>query len=99
MIFEVRKGRQCDTAMNFALQSIESKNVLIDGQGKIIELRGQQIENYALLDQNWSLRLTNQSDLFMIEKSNLKKKIKKHRKIIVGQGLVIAILLALIVGG
>lgn len=99
MIWEVQKGRACDTALNFALQTIESKNVLIDGQGKIIELRDQQIENYALLDANWSARLQNQTELFQIERSNLKQKIRKRNKILVGQGLVIAILLALIVGG
>lgn len=99
MIWEVQKGRACDTALNFALQSIEAKNVLIDGQRKLIDLRGKQIENYALLDANWSARLQNSNDLFQIEKSNLKQKIKRRNKFIAGQGLVIAILVGLIVGG
>lgn len=97
MIFELRKGRACDTALNFALQTIESKNNLIHGQDKIIELRGQEIENYRLLDANWSARLTNQAELESLERSKLKTKLRKQRKIIFGEAVGIIALLAVIV--
>jgi len=99
LIYEVRKGRACDTALNFALQTIEAKNSLIDGQGKIIELMGQEIENYRLLDANWSARLTNQAELSSIERQKLRHKVRKRGKIIFGQSVGIGVLIALLLLG
>lgn len=96
MIFEVRKGRECDTALNFALQTIEAKNSLIHGQGKIIELRGKQIENYALLDANWSERMSNLTETHSLDKAKLKAEKKKLRKIIFGESLAIIVLVVLL---
>lgn len=94
MIWEVQKGRACDTALNFALQSIEAKNVLIDGQGKLIELRGRQIATLTELDQTWQMRMDNQADLFFIEKSKLKQQKRKWLKIALSEAGLIALLLA-----
>jgi len=66
--------------------------------GKIIEIRGQRIENYRLLDENWSDRLTNQVELSTIEKSKLKEKAKKRGRIILLEsGLLVGLLTLLIV--
>ena len=99
MIYEVRKGRACDTALNFALQTIEAKNNLIDGQSKIIELRAKEIANYRLLDANWSQRLTNQAELSSIERQKLRNKVRKRGKIIFGQSVGIGVLIALLLLG
>jgi hypothetical protein len=92
-----QKSKACDTALNFALQTIEAKNSLIDGQSKLIALRGIEIENYRLLDANWSARLTNQNELFQIQREKDRYKIKKQRKTIFGLSGGIVILVAILV--
>jgi hypothetical protein len=96
LIFETRKGRACDTALNFALQTIQAKNSLIDGQGKIIELRAKEIGLLKELDANWSARLTNQAELSSIERQKLRNKVRKLGRIIFGESVGIGVLLALL---
>lgn len=99
MLFEIERGRSCDSlqkALNFEILALNAVSLSKD---KAITLQKGQIQTYAVLEGNLRDQMQNQVDLFQIERSNLKQKIRKRNKILVGQGLVIAILVALIVGG
>lgn len=97
LIWMAHKSKACDTALNFALQTIEAKNSLIHGQGKIIELRGSQIATLQELDGNWSSRMQNAQDLYFLDKSILKAKIKRKNKTILGlSGISLILLLGLV---
>lgn len=97
LFFYALKGKSCDSLKISLQDALTAKDAQLQAQGKIIELRGLQIENYALLDANWSARLTNQAEAFQIEKAEQKQKVKKQRKQIFGLSGVSLILLAILV--
>ena len=97
MVWEVRKGRQCDTALNFALQTIEQKNALIAGQGKLIDLRAKEVATLQELDRNSGLQRDNLEKTFNLDKSILKTKIKKKNRTILGLSGLSAVLLAILI--
>lgn len=96
MIFEVRKGRECSAALTASLERITALENLNHTQGQLIEIRGQEVRLINDLDKNWSFRLTNQSELFAIEKSKLKNKNKRKVKIIIVQSLIIVVLVIML---
>lgn len=97
LIWMAQKGQFCDTAYTTALERITALQNLTHSQGQLIELRGREVATLKELDGNWSLRLQNQTDLYFIEKSALKAKVKKQRKTIFGLSGVSLILLAILV--
>ena len=99
MIFEVRKGRACDSLQKAQLRLILATQEQLSSRDKVIALQDRQIENYGLIQETWEKRFTNAQELYTIEKSSLRQKVKKRNKLIVGQSLVIAILVAVILGG
>lgn len=96
MIFEVRKGRECSVALTASLERITALENLNHSQGQLIEIRGQEIARLKELDGIFTLRLSNQSELFQIEKSKLRAKIKKRNRIIFGQAAAIVVLVLLL---
>lgn len=97
LFFLATKGKKCDS-LQISLQGVlKAQEAQIEGQGKIIELSGRQIENYRILDANSQAQLQNTNDLFLIEKSELKQKVKKQRRTIFGLSGVSLILLAILV--
>lgn len=90
------KYHSCDTTLRTHLQAITALQISDHEKGRLIDLQSSQLENYRLLDANWSARLTNQNELFQIQREKDRQKIKKRNRIIVGEGLGILLLLALI---
>lgn len=92
-----QKSKTCDSALNFALETLKAKDALVEGQGKLIELRGKEVAALKELDANWELRLDNTNKAFLIQKSELRKKVKKRNRIIFAEsgliGLLVLILL------
>lgn len=94
MTFEVARGRECSAlvdGLNFEILALKSVTL---SQDKAITLQKDQIQSYAILEGNLKAQNQNQSDLFFIEKSKLKGKIKKKNKTIGVLSLVIAGLVA-----
>lgn len=87
-----QKSKACDTALNFALQTIQQKDALIAGQGKLIDLRGKEVANLTELDRNSQLQRENLVNTFNLEKSKLKAQKQKWRRVAFGQAVVIVII-------
>lgn len=96
LIWLAKKGKFCDTLSKTHLNRITALENLTLTQGALIELRGREVAKLKELDSNWSDRLTNQNDLFQIEKSTLKTRIRKRNKIIVAETTVIGVLLLIL---
>lgn len=96
MIFEVRKGRECSATLAASLERITALQILSTEQAGLIELRGREVQALKELDGNWSLRLQNQTDLFLIEKSKLKTQKRKWLRIAISEAGLIAVLLAVL---
>lgn len=94
LFFYALKGKSCDSLKNSLQTALDAQEAQLQAQGKLIDLRGQQIENYALLDANWAARMQNANDLYQIDKHKIKTKLKKARKIAIGEGGIICLLLA-----
>ena len=96
MIFEVSKGRECASALTASLQAITALQISECEKVRLIELQASQLENYRLLDANWSARLTNQAELSSIERQKLRNKVRKRGRIIFGESVGIGVFLALL---
>jgi len=99
LFFYAQKGKICDTTIKTQLEAITALQISDREKGELIVLKDARLKNYAILDENWSLRLQNQGDLFQIEKSTLRQKVKKRNKLIIGMAGTIAVLVAVILGG
>ncbi len=99
MTFEVARGRECSAlvdGLNFEILALKAVTL---SQGKAITLQKEQIQSYAILEGNLKAQNQNQSELFFIEKSTLRQKVKKRNKLIIGMAGTIAVLVAVILGG
>ena len=86
MTFEVRRGRECSAlvdGLNFEILAIKAVTL---SQDKAITLQKDQIQSYAVLEGNLKAQNQNQADLFFIEKSELRTKIKRKNRQILGLG-------------
>lgn len=97
MVFEVRKGRECSATLTASLERITALENLTHSQAGLIELRAKEVAALKDLDYNWSLRLDNTNKAFLIEKSELKQKVRRKNKVILAEsgliGLLVLILL------
>lgn len=81
------------------MASIQALRQAISEKTDVVTLQGEQLKNYLILIDALKATVTNDRELAMIERSELRQKVKKRNKLIVGQSLVIAILVAVILGG
>lgn len=90
------KYRAADSALNSAHASIQALRQAISEKTDVVTIQGEQLKNYLILIDALKATITNDRELAMVERAELRSKIRKRNKLIAGQGLVIAILLALI---
>lgn len=99
MAFEVHKGRSCEVLKDsLEIRVLSLSDINLQKDTRITGLVAQ-VANVKALEASWSDRMDNANKLFAIERSSLKTKIKKKNKIIVGSFGVIAVLVAVILGG
>lgn len=96
LIFIAIKYKGLDSAFNASLAALEALQASNSHKDGIIHLQGDQLTAYANLTENLKAQNLTQNELFFIDKARLKTTIRKQRKIIVGEGLGILLLLALI---
>ncbi len=97
MIFEIERGRACDSLQKAQLQLITASQVELLAQGRVIVLQTEQVANLKALSGAKDKQLQNANDLFLIEKSELKQKVKNQRRTIFGLSGGILVLVALII--
>jgi hypothetical protein len=96
LLWMAQKSKTCDSALNFALETIKAKDALVEGQGKLIDLRGKEVATLKELDANWELRLDNTNKAFLIQKSELKQKVRRKNKVILAESGLIGLLLLIL---
>jgi len=96
LIFEVRKGRMCDSLQESQSRLILATQEQLLTRDKVIALQGTQIENSAFIQATWEKRYDNAQELYQIDKQELKHKIRKRNRIILGESAIILLLLFLI---
>lgn len=97
MIFEIERGRACDSLQKAQLRLILATQEELSSQGKVIVLQTEQVANLKALSGAKDKQLQNANDLFLIEKSELKQKVKKQRRAIFGLSGITLILVAILV--
>lgn len=93
MIFEVRKGRVCDSLQNAQSRLILATQEQLSTRDKVIALQDAKIENLGLISQTWEKRYDSAQELYSIDKSRMKTKLRKRGRIIFGESVGIAVLL------
>lgn len=96
LIFIAIKYKGLDSAYNASLAALEALQASNSHKDGIIHLQGSQLTAYANLTENLKAQNLTQNELFFIDKARLKTTIRKQRKVIIGEGLGILLLLALI---
>jgi len=96
LAFLAQKGKICDSLSETHLKAITALQISDQQKGQVIALQSSQLENYRILDANWSASMQNQADLFLIDKAQMRTKLKKRSLIIVGQSGIIVVLLAIV---
>lgn len=94
MIFEVRKGRLCDSVAVAQAKEIEKQGLELIAIGTALKLSESKYSTlYALLEnQKESKEILSMQ--FALDKSKLERKIKKRNKLIIGElGVILIILL------
>lgn len=96
LLFLAEKYLYADSALNVATASIRDLQQAISEKSEVVTLQGQQLKNYLILIEALKDTITNDRELAMVERAELRQTIKSQRKIILGEGLGILLLLALI---
>ncbi len=97
MIWEVKRGRSCDTLQQTQKIVIQKQGAeLIANGDAIIILKSESSKLDALLKNCEALGVLNQ-EKFTIQKDSFKDKIKKLIRIIVVEGVVIVVMIILLV--
>jgi hypothetical protein len=96
LLFLAEKYLYADSALNSATASIQALRQAISEKTDIVTIQGEQLKNYLILIDGLKDTITNDRELAMIERAELRTTIRKQRKLIIGEGLGILLLLALI---
>lgn len=97
MIYEVRKGRACEDALQ--AQTIEMNKLMEKemAQGVAINLAEGQISSYEFIVQQWSDRYDIMTEKIETQKKLFTAKIKRWVRIAVGEGVFIVVLLIILI--
>lgn len=96
LIYLARKGKMLDSVVNASLNALEALRATISTKDKVISLQGDQIENYRLLVETLKATITNDRELAILDRMELKAKLKKHKLIIGGSWVAIVVLVVLL---
>jgi len=97
LAYLAQKGKFCDTALNSQLERITALQNLARTSERLSAENAGQVANLKAQLVNLQAQNQNANDLFLIEKSELKQKVKKQRRTIFGLSGVSLILLAILV--
>jgi len=93
------KYRAADSALNSATASIQALRQAISEKTEVVTIQGEQLKNYLILIDALKATITNDRELAMIERAELRQKVKKRNRVIIGMAGTIAVLVAVILGG
>lgn len=91
-----QKYRAADSALNSATASIQALRDAISKKSEVVSLQGEQLLNYRILVDNLKATITNDRELAMIDRADLKRKVKNKNRTILGLSGLSAVLLAII---
>ena len=98
MVFEVRKGRVCDTLQRAQQIEINAITAQLTTQGKIISLKDTEVDQLKAFIGSQSNELLAVKDLYGLEKARLKNKLKRlWRVVVIESGAIVVILVVLII--
>jgi hypothetical protein len=97
MIFEVRKGRICDTLVNKQENQIQKMGLELMYQGKAIVLLKKESSTLDALLKNCEQLGTLAQKEFTIQKERLIVKIKKLVRVVIIEGGVIVVMIILLI--
>lgn len=95
MIFEVKRGRSCDSLQKAQLVVIEKQAQELLAGYEIIRLEQSQVKSMQAINASWESTVTAMNTKHEAEKGILKAKIRKLWRVIVAEGSVILIILLL----
>ncbi len=99
LLWMAAKYRAADSALNSATASIQALRQAISEKTEVVTIQGEQLKNYLILIDGLKATITNDRELAMIERAELRQKVKKRNKLIIGMAGTIAVLVAVILGG
>ncbi len=97
MIFEVRKGRACDTVLRKQENEIQKLGAELVANGTLIVLQKKEVSQLEALLKNCEKLGALATQEFTIQKERLKDKIKKLIRVVILEGGVIVVLVILLI--
>lgn len=73
MIYEVQRGRSCDSLARYQNDVIERSLLYIDSQDSLLNVRAEMIDNYSKKEDIWRGLYNNQKKQTKIEEKEKKK--------------------------
>lgn len=93
MIFEVKKGRECNNLQASQAEVIKAQGEELLANGTLIKLSGNQIQTLESMVVNLKDQNKLQSERFSNKEKENKKKLRKRAVIILGQAVIIVLLI------
>ncbi|HEU5289473.1 MAG TPA: hypothetical protein VFU05_02445 [Cyclobacteriaceae bacterium] len=92
LIFETFKGRQCSLVVEAQADEINKLGMELLANGKALELSGNQIKTLEALVKNLLEGQAIERKESLMDKQELKKKVKKRNLVIIAQGVLLIVL-------
>jgi archaellum biogenesis ATPase FlaH len=96
LLFLAEKYLYADSALNRAVASIRDLQQALTKKSDLVLLQGEQLKNYLKLIDTLKATITNDRERGILERLELKSKLKNRGRIIFGESALITILLAII---
>lgn len=97
LTYETRLGRSCAELSASQDSLIQAQSLELIAGDKLTKLQGAQIANFEFRNDQQNARFDNAQELFTIEKSTLKTKVRKQKRTILGLSGLSAVLLAVLI--
>lgn len=97
LVFEVRKGRSCDSLNTLNERLIKSQGIQLVNYKELVKTSDGKIAALEALIFNYKESKELLTQQFALDKSKLEKKIKKRNKLIIGEGGIILLLLIVLI--
>lgn len=96
LIFEVKKGRSCDTLQQKQLLEIKALGDELIANGKVIELKTTENQQQSLIISSLNSTISLMSEKSDLEKDKLKTRIRHLWAAILSEGAIIVLLILII---
>lgn len=91
MIYEVQRGRSCDSLARYQNDVIQRSILYIDSQDSLLNVRAEMIDNYSKKEDIWRGLYNNQKKQTKIQE----KEKRKWKLASIGGGILIALMVIL----